>query len=379
MTGGCFFPGGQHGVRPEPVAEHLVKAKWCVDAHAWAIRAAYYDQIMEILDRHNKPVPKHPLASDQFVAAAQGQIPTYACYPNLAWQSVVGSDLTGTEYSLYNPGGTQKTHEQALENLISQCVAPETFSKEPKLGLLFLTRGDVNHPGIWKEWVDQAPEEVGVFSHPKFPGDLNDGFLEGTAITEHHETEWAKISLVRASISLLRAALEDGDLTHFVLLSESCVPVKPLREVLFRLKHDPRCQFGHRNFESARSFNRHRARSAPTIPLDCWRFHQQWWLLDRAAAKMVSRNDHTSRFENVFAADEGYFGTVLSMEGYPVDDLVYKKDITWVHWPEKSDSPTSHETLEKDHLVEILHSDALFARKFPRGGDIGKYRLHMPG
>jgi hypothetical protein len=102
-------------------------------------------------------------------------------------------------------------------------------------------------------------------------------------------------------------------------------------------------------------------------------------LLDRVAAKMAVRTDHTKGFEEVFASDEGYFGTVLAMEGYPVDDLVYNEDVTWTHWPEEEEaaSPTAHEKLEREHLVSILRSGAVFARKFPPGADIGTYRLHL--
>jgi len=122
-------------------------------------------------------------------------------------------------------------------------------------------------------------------------------------------------------------------------------------------------------------------------------FHQQWWLLDRAAAKIVTRNDSTKNFEGIFASDEGYFGTVLAMEGYPVDDLVYDENVTWTHWEKleaeeeaemkktgrlgKAGSPETHPELAKKHLVKILRSDALFARKFPPGADVGKYRLHL--
>lgn len=63
---------------------------------------------------------------------------------------------------------------------------------------------------------------------------------------------------------------------------------------------------------------------------------------------------------------------------FPRDDLVYNQDVTWTHWPEEgTGSPTAHEKLERDHLVSILRSGAIFARKLPPGADIAQYRLHL--
>lgn len=75
-------------------------------------------------------------------------------------------------------------------------------SGAPKLGLLFLTRGDVHHPAIWREFVDECRDRVRVFSHPKFLEALQGGFLASTAIHDRFETGWGTISLVKASLAL---------------------------------------------------------------------------------------------------------------------------------------------------------------------------------
>jgi len=375
---GIFYFGCQHCERPEPFSPGLVRVTRALDAHAWAIHESAYDEVMRAIDAIRHPSPDHPLASDQFVVPLQERIPTYACFPNLAWQSHDPSDLTGTEYSFYDKGGTQIISPHVLEGMMTECNAPEVMQQPPKLGLLFLTRGDVNHPEIWREWIAQAPDQVRMFTHAKRLEDLQGGLLEGTQIEAQIDTAWGEVSLVRASLALLRAALEDETITHFALVSESCVPVQPLTRILKNLTHDPRCQFGFRDVEKASAKSKHRFRKTANIPEGCWRFHQQWWLLNRVAARLATRIDKTGGFEEVFASDEGYFGTVLVMAGYPVDDLVYNKDVTWTHWPEKgAGSPAAHETLAGEQLVSILRSGAIFARKFPGGADVGRYRLHL--
>jgi len=391
---GIFYFGCQHLQRPTPHREGVVRVTRALDAHAWAIHESAYDEIMHSMDAARYPANHYAVASDQYVADLQDRIPTYSCFPNLAWQSCDQSDLTGTVYSLYGKTGAQTIRPQLLEGLMTECLAPEVEGKPVKLGLLFLTRGDVHHPQIWREWVAQSPDDIRIFSHPKNPAELEGGFLEGAQIPEQIETAWGDVSLVRASLALLKAGLEDDTITHFALVSESCVPVQPLTRVLQKLKHDPRCQFGFRDIEKASEVSKLRFQSTQGIPEGCWRFHQQWWLLDRAAAKMVVRNDYTESFKKIVASDEGYFGTVLAMEGYPVDDLVYNENVTWTHWKKleadeeakmkklgrtgKAGSPENHPTLAKNHLATILRSDAIFARKFPPGADVGNYRFHQP-
>lgn len=167
-----------------------------------------------------------------------------------------------------------------------------------------------------------------------------------------------------------------ADLTHFVLLSESCVPVRPLAEMLKELDWNPKPRFKCRTLAKASALQKSRAMPLPQVPDDCWRFQSQWWLLDRIAARWVARADYTEVFQKMDIPDEAYFSTVLSLLGYPVDDRVIDKPVTWVHWESGAGRPTSHPEIKMERLEEMLDSGAWFARKFPPGADIGSYGLH---
>lgn len=411
---GIFYLGCAHQRPPEWAGARVVRSKSAVDTHSIAVRAPYYKRVMEMLDRHGKPEPGVAKASDQFIAQLHGEIPAYACYPNLAWQDVSSSDLLGVEYCNYNADGFQRNWKDAVVGLLEEAVCgknpeartqseeggeeevrtsnvelrtsnekrqnggkmPQPRSKKPRLGLLFLTRGDVNHPQIWREFVAEAPERVRLFCHAKFHGELKGGFLEGSEIGEHFETVWGGIGLVKATRAMLLEALEDVTLTHFVLLSESCVPIRPLPEILRRLELDPRPQFGFKTLKDASLRQGPRAEGVPQMPKGCWRFQSQWWLLDRVTATISAGQDFTEMFEKMAMPDEAYFATVLNMQGYPLEGQVLKKDVTWTWWEKDAGSPSSWETLPRERLAEMIHSGALFARKFPKGADIGKYGLH---
>ena len=389
---GIFYLGCAHSCPPTWAGTRVVRVHHAVDTHAVALRAPYYQRVMRMLDRHGKPNPGVARASDQFLALLHREIPSYACYPNLAWQDVSKSDLLHHSYSNYSSDGRQRNWVGSISGLLTELTAapahsskprarkPSTFvghsAAESRLGLLFLTRGDVNHPDLWREFVSEAPERVKVFSHPKHREELRGGFLQGTAIPEYHETKWGCISLVRATRAMLLAALEDDSLTHFALLSESCVPIRPLPDILRRLELDPRSQFGFKPLKEAVPRHASRINSAPDIPAGCWRFTSQWWLMDRSAAIFSVGQDYTNLFQKMFVPDEAYFATVLSMQGYPLDGEIVRKDSTWTWWEPDAGSPNAWPMIPLERLENLLHSGAFFARKFPAGSDIGKYRLH---
>jgi GR25 family glycosyltransferase involved in LPS biosynthesis len=390
---GIFYLGCTHSHNPAWAGSRVVRVQEAVDTHAVAIRAPYYRRVMQILDRHLKANPGVPAASDRFLALLHREIPTYACFPNLAWQAVSSSDLVSAKYSNYTTDGWQKNWSTAVENTLHELVSETTPEQSPivpattlqvvqpdrpttKLGLLFLTRADVNHPEIWQEFIAESPDRVRVFSHPKDPKSVTGGFLDGTIIADHHETAWGDISLVRATRSLLLEALADPTLTHFALLSESCVPIRPLPEILRHLHLDPRSRFGFRTLKQASERHASRIVTVPQVPNDCWRFQSQWWLMDRPAAVFSATQDFTTMFEKMFAPDEQCFATILAMQGYPLEGNVVKRDSTWTSWEKDAGSPTSWPTLPNEKIRAILESGAFFARKFPKGADIGRLALH---
>jgi hypothetical protein len=384
---GIFYLGCTHNDRPVWAGPRIVRTPWASDTHAVAIRREYYHAVMDVLDRHGKPDMGIVGASDQYLASLHASIPTYACYPNLAWQDVSDSDLIQAEYSNYNKDGRQRNSPAAVDQLLGELIheapppepdAPRHVAcPSPKVGLLFLTRGDVNHPDIWREYIAAHPESVRVFCHPKHQEQLAGGFLDGTSIPENFETSWGDISLVRATRALLLNALQAEDLTHFVLLSESTVPVRPLRDLLLYMKYDGRAHFLHRTLEDSPSAHAARIKAAPDVPAGCWRFQSQWWLLDRTMATIAADVDFTGQFEKMFVPDESYFATVLAMQGCPLEGEVVGRDITWTYWGKYGGSPDQWSKVPKDILQEIIGSGAMFARKFPVGSDIGTYKLHL--
>lgn len=385
---GIFYLGCAHHVRPEPAGEGIVRTAYALDTHAFAVRAPYYRKVMDALALKAGHHPDHPRASDWYLANLHREIPTYACYPNLAWQAVAVSDLAGGTYSNYTKYGEQRSGHGEMIGMQAELWGgtrwpewgePLKQTPDPKLGLLFLARGDVEHPAIWEEFEKNAGDGVRVLAHCKEKELENGAFLGGRMIREWHETSWADISLVRAMLSLLKEALEDETLTHFVFLSESCVPVKPWSEIRRRLKHDPRSMIPEQGAAKMREKHLERIGGVKDLPPHTMLVHPQWLLLNRDAARCVVENDFTEHFECIRAADEHYMGTVLALRGFDFDGQVKRASVTWVKWAEDAltAAPERQSDVTPALAGELADFKGFFARKFPKGSNIGEYGLHL--
>lgn len=114
---GIFYFGCQHLERPVPAGKGLVRVRKGLDTHAFAVRARYYNEVIHTMRGRGRGAPVSKVASDVQLAALHTRIPTYAAWPNLAWQAVSTSGITGITYSNYREDGRQVMHEEVVTGL----------------------------------------------------------------------------------------------------------------------------------------------------------------------------------------------------------------------------------------------------------------------
>ena len=418
---GIFYLGCQHHERPEVVSRGLVRAVAPLDTHAWAVRAEYFHEVRRALAGKYWPLPGTLPAADILLAELVRRVPAYAAYPNLAWQEEELSDLAGGSYGNYDDDGTQRhslgcqrgvlaealggvAHAPAREESrqhqafmwpveMQRRISPPTATEivSPPLGdgdrvaFLFLTRDVHQHPEIWEEYWRGEEDRIAVYGHAKDRAWLSrpgcGGWLGAAQIAEQVPTEWADVSLVRAQLALLRAALTDERNRFFVFASESCVPVRPLRDLLRLLSLDGRSRFHIESLDDVLVSHPHKAaRATPLarIPAGRWRFHSQWTLLNREAAELLVANEAlVDCFAGTHAPDECAFGTILNAAGYPLERKVGDQNVMWSRWP-SPDSPHPETIVEAppELLGELVGSGCFFARKFSVGSKVREYGLH---
>ncbi len=418
---GILYLGCQHHEHPEPAGPGLVRVTAPLDTHAWGVRAEYFMEVRRAL--RGKYWPKGGLiaAADILLAELVRRVPAYATYPNLAWQQEEESDLTGGVYGNYHRDGTQRLAGNCLRGVLATSLgghahppaveearqgraymwppslwpsptppsvreAPDQPLREAdKVAFLFLTRGRHLLPEIWEEYWQGQEHRVSIYGHakergwPSLPGWRD--WLGEAQIPAHLPTEWGDISLVYAQLELLKAALAEPGNRFFIYASESCAPVRPLRDLLHLLSIDGRCRFRTQGRDEVEAINPWKSARAPDfgpIPPSEWRWHTQWMLLNREAAELIVANDGLIRhFEGSQAADESAFGTLLHIAGYPLDRKVAPRDITWTRWaspiipnPETLFNPTPAD------MGDIASSGCYFARKFGPGSTAGRFGLH---
>ncbi len=109
-----FYLGCQHIETPVPVSPGLVRVNRALDGHAWAVRRPYFNLVSAAM-RGGTKGDTGRICSDVLVSSLHRRLPTYAAWPNLAWQGCDYSDVAGRIYSNYDPDGTQRVSRHIIK------------------------------------------------------------------------------------------------------------------------------------------------------------------------------------------------------------------------------------------------------------------------
>ena len=309
----------------------------------------------------------------------------------------------------------------------------------PKIAFLFLTRGALPHDHLWARFFqDQDPALYAVHVHapPDFTFDATTTsspdalrlFRRAVIPNPVASTAWGTASVVLAEKRLLARALLDPAAERFVLLSESCVPIRPFPRVRAVLLDTDRSFVESSLDRHQRWPGAHDPRAAAEIPRATWRKGSQWFAMTRPHAAVVVDDERLFRaFERYCAAndptatatattraassdgfcapDEHYVPTVLTSAG--LERQLENRGVTYANWwPSTRWHPKRYAVQEARDAVEtILRKDRaeslfdgadetcgwfrdgaprecyLFARKFtPRAGvRIGTFAAALLG
>ncbi|RZC56992.1 hypothetical protein C5167_015830 [Papaver somniferum] len=104
-------------------------------------------------------------------------------------------------------------------------LTPPIQTKSPKIAFMFLTPGTLPFEKLWDKFFDGHEGRFSVYVHAsrERPVHLSRYFVNRDIHSE--KVVWGKISMVDAEKRLLGLAFQDPDNQHFVLLSDSCVPL----------------------------------------------------------------------------------------------------------------------------------------------------------
>jgi hypothetical protein len=181
-------------------------------------------------------------------------------------------------------------------------------------------------------------------------------------------------------LRLLEVAVEESDATHFALVSESCVPVRPLSELRHALRLDTRSRLRATPWAEMRKkhlLKAQRGENLRGIPKELVHFQDQWMILSRDDAEAILANDRTAAFAGSAFPDEMYFATVLAVAGRPPLQHVANRAVTWTDWEGSIKHPREFRKVYPRLVARIAESGCYFARKFAPEASIARYGMHM--
>jgi hypothetical protein len=233
-----------------------------------------------------------------------------------------------------------------------------------KVAFLFLTIQGVNKEGIWRTFFkDVDPHQYSLYHHPKYPQKVDRrSFLFPHAIDEHVETQWAHLSLVKATICLLRQAMRDPANQRFQLVSESCIPVIPfsdLRTKALALTASSFCfnPVYHLTKDCKGRYQRFKGKHL--IPQKRFQKAHQWFICTREAAQLFTSERHLQLYDRVFASDEHYFINTLLHARLPV----LNRMSTYADFEPESSHPSVLYQVSLRFLQYLASRDIFFLRK----------------
>ena len=229
-----------------------------------------------------------------------------------------------------------------------------------KLAFLFLTRGPLPLSPLWSAFFERAPRSLyNVYIHapPSYvPWDASTGIAALPAGSDNAPlppnwryingsvtVEWGDVSMVDAERRLLATALaDDPGNARFVLLSESCIPLRSFSIVHDHLMREPRSFVD--SFADVQGRYNDRM-SDEGVPASAWRKGSQFFALNREHARLAVADavvfDALSRHcvtcvgddggnTSFCAADEHYLPTLFALHGLEGD--IVRHSLTYANW-----------------------------------------------
>ncbi|GAA0163197.1 transferase [Lithospermum erythrorhizon] len=120
------------------------------------------------------------------------------------------------------------TDEEVASRLVIREVlnAPPSIIENPKIAYMFLTPGALPFEELWDKFFQGHEGKFSVYVHASKDRALHFSRYFINREVHSEQVDWGKISMVDAERRLLTYALKDPDNQHFVLLSDSCIPLR---------------------------------------------------------------------------------------------------------------------------------------------------------
>ncbi|CAH8311633.1 unnamed protein product [Eruca vesicaria subsp. sativa] len=256
------------------------------------------------------------------------------------------------------------------------------FKRVPKLAFMFLTKGPLPFAPLWEMFFKGHKGLYSIYVHalPNYRSDFESSSVFYRRYIPSQAVAWGEMSMCEAERRLLANALLDISNEWFILLSESCIPLRGFG-FLYGYVSGSRYSFmGCADEEGPDGRGRYRNGMEPEITLSQWRKGSQWFEINRKLAlEIVQDTTYYPKFKEFCKppcyVDEHYFPTMLSMKHRI---FLANRTLTWTDWSRGGAHPATYSKADitEDFLKKLPGAKAcfyndqrspvcyLFARKF---------------
>jgi hypothetical protein len=264
---------------------------------------------------------------------------------------------------------------------------------QPSIALLFIVQDKMPLIDIWTTWLSLADDsmQIDIFIHAKYPIALRNNLGAhpfAKRIINSRDSplvaKWGSIELTQTMHFLLYTAcsVSKSKASHFVFLSESCVPIVSPAMLRMRIEElGPRSQFRiermHECTDKKYSVPRQFMAIAREIPEECVLKSDQWAMLSQDHAKAILQFcTEISKVAPLWyliasiskASDELFIPTTLclALNAFSVGNIDAEIDtrrITYTEHPAGAPHPRLFANLSYDLVHNARASGACFLRK----------------
>jgi hypothetical protein len=230
-----------------------------------------------------------------------------------------------------------------------------------KIAFLFLVKNNHNCKESWDLFFKNVNKlEYTIYCHyKKKPSDF---FLVNNILSRCIPTQWADISLVRATLLLLAEAFKDPSNHYFILLSDSCIPIinfNLLKKKIFKIDKSI-IHFKHQNNKLNRYQQLHPLLKQK-LSFKYFYCQHQWMLLKRDIVEQILSFDLTHYYSRMGVPDEHYFINLIFLLN--LQDRILNKKMTYCNWDNCVMHPKSYENINPNLLQNCIQNDFFFFRK----------------
>ncbi|XP_031275496.1 glycosyltransferase BC10-like [Pistacia vera] len=245
------------------------------------------------------------------------------------------------------------TDEEIASRVVIRDIlnTPPVRSKNSKIAFLFLTPGPLPFEMLWDKFFHGHEGRFSVYVHASRdkPVHFSRYFINREIRSD--QVVWGRISMVDAERRLLANALKDPDNQHFVLLSDSCVPLHDFDYVYNYLMYSNMSFIDCFEDPGPHGNGRYSEHMLPEVEIKDFRKGAQWFTMKRQHALIVMADSlYYSKFRDYCKhgvdgknciADEHYLPTFFHM----IDPGgIANRSVTHVDWSERKWHPKSYKS-----------------------------------